>query len=76
MEDLRRVLFINPEHRIARYWYAVVLQRLGRTPHVFAQLRELERRLAGTDAQVVLEDGHTTSGDLLSAATWLRTAAE
>ena len=76
MEDLRRVLFIAPEHRIGRYWYAVVLQRLGRTAQVLGQLRELERQLTGADAQGVLEDGQTTSGDLLSAVAWLRTATE
>ena len=76
MDDLRRVLFLEPEHRLARYWYAVVLRGMGRTGPALAQLRELERRLGGTDGAATLEDGHTTCADLLRAAEWLRTSTE
>lgn len=76
LDDLRRALFLDPEHRIARYWYAVVLRGLGRTGPALAQLRELERRLSGADGAAMLEDGHTTNSDLLRAAEWLKASTE
>jgi chemotaxis protein methyltransferase CheR len=76
LEDLRRLLFIQPGHRIGRYWYSVVLRGIGRTEHAVAQLRELERRLALTDSDAILEDGKTSATDLLRAAAWLRASTE
>lgn len=76
LEDLRRLLFMKPGHRIARYWYSVVLLGMGRTTQAVGQLRELERRLAVTDSEATLEDGRTRGADLLRAAAWLRASME
>jgi predicted Zn-dependent protease len=76
LEDLRRLLFIQPGHRVARYWYSVVLRSLGRAAQAVAQLRELERRLASATSDEVLEDGKTKAAELLSAAAWLRSSIE
>jgi chemotaxis protein methyltransferase CheR len=76
LEDLRRLLFLKPGHRVGRYWYSVVLRGVGRTEQAVAQLRELERRLAVTDSEAILEDGKTRAADLLRAAAWLRASTE
>jgi chemotaxis protein methyltransferase CheR len=76
VEDLRRLLFLQPGHRMGRYWYSVVLRGMGRTQQAVAQLRELERRLAVTDGEAILEDGKTSAADLLRATVWLRTSTE
>jgi chemotaxis protein methyltransferase CheR len=76
LEDLRRLLFMQPGHRMGRYWYSVVLRGVGRSEQAVAQLRELERRLAVTDSEAILEDGRTRAADLLRAAAWLRASTE
>ena len=74
--DLRRLLFVDKGHRLARYWYAVVLARLGRVPQALGQLEELERQLAATAPNAVIEDGQTKTTELLRATAWMRASLE
>ena len=72
VEDLRRTLFSRPEHRLARYWYVVALQRAGQAAQAITQGRALEALLAKNAADALLEDGETTAGQLLDAVRFVK----
>ena len=72
VEDLRRTLFLRPEHRLARYWYVVALQKAGQVGHAITQGRALEALLANCPADARLEDGETTAGQLLDAVRFVK----
>ncbi|MDI3289956.1 hypothetical protein, partial [Polyangium sp. 15x6] len=72
VEDLRRTLFMRPEHRLARYWYVVALQRAGQVGQAITQGRALEALLAKCAADALLEDGETTAGQLLDAVRFVK----
>ncbi|MDF1564378.1 MAG: tetratricopeptide repeat protein [Deltaproteobacteria bacterium] len=69
--DLRQALFIDPDHHLARYWYALALSSGGAPGRALGQLRDLQQRIATRDPEDALEDGLTTAGDLRSAITAL-----
>jgi chemotaxis protein methyltransferase CheR len=71
-EDLRRVLYHAPSHKLARFWYVTALFTACRREEATAQLEFLGRELVRVSSQTVLEDGLTTAGELLAAVTRLR----
>ena len=72
LDDLRRLLFLAPACRLARYWYAVALGAARETERAVAQITELERHLQGADDDEVLEDERTTVAKLRHAAQVVR----
>ncbi|TKC95238.1 hypothetical protein E8A74_47315 [Polyangium fumosum] len=72
VEDLRRTLFLRPEHRLARYWYVVALQRARQVAQSLTQGRALEGLLVNSPADALLEDGETTAGQLLDAVRFVK----
>jgi chemotaxis methyl-accepting protein methylase len=70
--DLRRALFLDPRHRLARYWYALALQSHGDVAQCLAQARVLAQQLdeGGPDAR--LEDDETRAAELLDAVRLLQ----
>ncbi len=68
-EDFRRVLFLKPNHRLARYWYITTLHVSEQTKRVRAQVAELHRQLAQAPDNALLEDGTTTVRELRAALT-------
>ena len=71
VEDLRRALFIGPDDRVVRYWYAHALLLAGRPLRSLSQIRDLSTRLRAVAEYEVLEDGQTTAGELQRAASLL-----
>ncbi|XXX82763.1 CheR family methyltransferase [Sorangium sp. So ce134] len=72
VEDLRRALFLRPEHLLARYWYVVALRGDGQLAQAIQQARVLEDLLTKSAADARLEDGETTARELLDALRLLR----
>jgi chemotaxis protein methyltransferase CheR len=72
VDDLRRTLFLEPEYRLARYWYIVALQEAGQIQRAVQQSRALERLLSGSGGDVLLEDRETTAHELLDAVRFFR----
>ncbi|WP_437752411.1 CheR family methyltransferase [Sorangium sp. So ce1389] len=72
VEDLRRALFLRPEHLLARYWYVVALRGDGQLAQAIQQARVLEELLTKSAAEARLEDGETTARELLDALRLLR----
>lgn len=72
LDDLRRLLFLAPSCRLARYWYGLALQAAQLTERASAQLEELERQLAQADDAELLEDDVSTVADLRRALASLR----
>jgi chemotaxis protein methyltransferase CheR len=66
--DLRRAVFLAPEDPAARYLYATALRAAGLDSQCLSEVRELVSRLEGVPREIVLEDGHATTGHLLNAA--------
>lgn len=67
VEYLRRALFMEPRHRITRYWYALALSAAGLHDEVARNLRALARDLEGAAADEPLEDGETTVAEMGAA---------
>jgi tetratricopeptide (TPR) repeat protein len=63
-EALRRALYLEPDHLVARYWLALTLTRARDVPGALAQVRELERQLRTRDDADLLEDGQGTVREL------------
>jgi chemotaxis protein methyltransferase CheR len=63
--DFRRVVFIDSSDKIARFWYALALQKNGAQSKALNQLDELTEQLASVSIDTLLEDGETTAGELL-----------
>lgn len=75
--DFERVLAIDPEDHVARFWYAESLRGSGDPWRSAEALRELERRLAAlADDRVVDGEGDVTVGDLRLAARSMLEAME
>ncbi|WP_437683485.1 CheR family methyltransferase [Sorangium sp. So ce131] len=72
VEDLRRALFLRPEHLLARYWYVLALRGDGQLAQAIQQARVLEELLTKSAAEARLEDGETTARELLDALRLLR----
>lgn len=72
IEDLRRSLYLRPEHRLARYWYVEALQATGQRALAVAQGRQLEMELAQGPGNMLLEDGETTAAQLLDAIRFVK----
>lgn len=72
IDDLRRALFLEPEYRLARYWYVIALQEAGQIRQAVQQSRALERILAESAGDVLLEDQETTARELLDAVRFIR----
>lgn len=72
VEDLRRVLFLRPEHRLARYWYVLALQAAGQITQAMTQGRQLKMALAQSRGDTILEDGETSTGQLLDALEFVK----
>ncbi|MDI1446060.1 hypothetical protein QHF85_18530, partial [Polyangium sp. 6x1] len=72
VEDLRRTLFLRPEHVLARYWYVVALQKAGHVGQAITQGRALEAVLAKSARDARVEDGETTAGQLLDAVRFVK----
>ncbi len=67
IEDFRRVLFLRPDHRLARYWYVVTLHAAELPKRALSQLAELRRQLAQAPDDALLEDGSTSTRELRAA---------
>lgn len=63
-DELRRVLYLKPEHLLGRYWLALTMARAGEAPGALAHLRELERQLRSRGDVDTLEDGQSTVREL------------
>jgi predicted Zn-dependent protease len=74
--DFRRVVFLAPSHKIARFWYAGALLHDGSGTAAWKQLRELAQQLAGLPEESKLEDGETTARELSDAVIFLREGLE
>jgi len=64
LDDLRRLLFLAPSCRLARYWYALSLRASHQPRQALDQLQELERQLGSADDGELLEDETVTVGEL------------
>ncbi len=73
LDDLRRLLFLAPECRLARYWYVLVLRAARMPERALVQLDQLELCLAHATDDDVLEDDIATVGDLRAVLGGLRT---
>lgn len=73
LDDLRRLLFLAPECRLARYWYVLVLRAARMPERALVQLDQLELCLEHATDEDVLEDDVATVGDLRAVLGGLRT---
>ncbi len=71
VDDLRRMLFLRPEHRLARYWYVLALWAAGRVRQAIEQARVLEGLLEASGG-ALLEDDDTTARQLLDAVRFIK----
>ena len=69
IEDFRRVLFLAPEHKLGRYWYALALACSELFSNSAKQVEELSRQLASLAPDQLLEDGATSVRELKEAIT-------
>lgn len=67
VESLRRAVYLQPAHVLARYWYAVALRNDERVEASRRQLGAVAGQLKAMDADVLLEDAETSVGELLEA---------
>lgn len=65
VEDLRRTIYIDSEHKIARFWFAYALQKNGLESRAGKHLDILSEQLGLISVDTVLEDGDTSAGELL-----------
>jgi chemotaxis protein methyltransferase CheR len=68
LKDLRHALYLAPSHRLARFWYAEALRCAGQARAARSQAQELERVLASSPSDALVEDGVTPAQELLAAA--------
>ncbi|MBN2191351.1 MAG: hypothetical protein JW751_00925 [Polyangiaceae bacterium] len=73
LDDLRRLLFLAPNCRLARYWYVLALRAARRYASARVQLEELQHHLGDADDAELVEDEITTVGDLRLALATMRT---
>lgn len=71
VEDLRRTLFLMPQHRLARYWYVLAFRAAGQIKEALEQMRVLEVMLASA-GDALLEDNQTTARELLDALRFVK----
>lgn len=71
-EELRRTLYLNPEHLLGRYWLAQALVRAQEPRGALTHLRELERQLRDRDGMDTLEDAQSTVSELQGALARLK----
>jgi chemotaxis protein methyltransferase CheR len=74
--DLRRAVFLGPDDRIARFWYAEALRSSGLLEQAVKQFSELENKLASNQNGEILEDGQTSAGELLKAVKFVAGSLE
>ncbi len=67
VNEFRKVVFLAPGHRLARYWLATTLISIALPRKAMLEFTELSRRLANVDATDVLEDGETRAEELIAA---------
>jgi len=72
LDDLRRLLFLAPDCRLARYWYVLVLRAARMPERARVQLDHLEQQLAHVPDEELLEDDVATVGDLRTVIGGLR----
>ena len=66
VQDFRSALFLEPGDVLTRYWYAVALDRMGRSRYAAEQRRVIADQIANNLEEEVLTDGSTTVGELRS----------
>jgi len=71
-DDFRRAVFLSPNDPLARFWYALSLQRIGVPKRSLIQIQHLFSVLHDMPENEVLSDGNTTVADLLSATAQLK----
>jgi hypothetical protein len=75
--DFDRVLALDPDDHLARFWYAEALRGGGASSRSIEALKELERRLHPLDDGNVLDDDSVvTVRELKAAARSMREALE
>lgn len=67
VDELRRALYLSPDHKLARHLYVLALRACGRARQSLVQARALEKLLSQSERGVLLEDERTTAGELLEA---------
>jgi chemotaxis protein methyltransferase CheR len=63
IDDLRRALFLAPDHWLTRYWYVVALRSADRADRAEGHIRDLLRELGARAETELLEDGITQVGE-------------
>lgn len=72
IEDLRRAVFLRPQHAVARYWYALALSTADRPKKALAQLDAINELLARMPDDASLADGETSVDELREAVRFMR----
>ncbi len=72
IDDFRQAMFIDPENAVVRFWYAYSLSKGGAVRRSMIQVKNLVSKLSTLGRHSVLEDGHTTAGELLAATIELK----
>jgi len=67
-ESFRRAVFLCPNDPITKFWYAVSLHRSGVPNRSLAQIHHVVSLLSEMPTDMLLSDGQTTAGELMSAA--------
>lgn len=70
--DLRAALFLEPGHRLGRFWYAAALTLAAQNVQAGRQLEILMAKLTEAALNDTVEDGETTVEHLMLAARFLR----
>ncbi len=72
LTDFRHATLLCPNDPIARFWYAVALQRHGLPRRSLGQIEQIISVLGGLPTKSLLSDGQTTAADLMVAAQQLK----
>ncbi len=67
LNDLRRAVYLAPNHCVARYWYGIALRSEGWTDLALVQFSALRALLRSEYLDKRVEDGETTVSELLDA---------
>ncbi len=74
--ELRRAVFLDGTHKLARFWYANALAAAGASRQALNQLREVLAQLQALPADATIEDGTSTVGELLQGVSFLMEGME
>lgn len=70
--DFQRAMQMAESDMIAHYWYVVALQAAGHHEEALREATGVVRRISTLANDVILSDGQTTAGELLSAARFVK----